>query len=174
MSGASIPKFATLALGLLLGGCSAHHPSPPPPEPFRPGISLSVSEAGLENGAVADRFDLRQVRDLYVRVKVADMPYLAKRALTFINPVGEVFFEEVAAFSVDPTMNVMDETGSGVDTAVTTAKRIPKGWALDRPVPIGGTIFERVPIPDGDWQIQAVVTGTSEMLTTTLHAMRME
>src|SRR5262249_39622331 len=112
------------------------------------------------------RFQLAALRDLFVRVQVANAPSMTVLDLEFTNPVGEKFYETRSLFSLDPSIVNIDDPETGPSRAF-PMKSISGGVALDRSIPIGGTIFTRVPIPDGYWSLQASVAGVPGGLTTT-------
>lgn len=130
---------------------------------FQEGIELSSSEAGLEQGAVSTRFNLLELRDLWIRVRVARMPHISLLRLTFTSPRGEVFYETKLLYSREP--RAMEVQVQGVPHLRTAfpAKRVPGGYALDQPIPIGAGVFMRYPQP-GTWLVQATLDGHHEAL----------
>jgi hypothetical protein len=136
--------------------------------PFRAGIVVSDSQRSLDSGRTRTRFQLPALRELYVRVQVAHPPPAARLELVFINPNGERFFEDRALFSRNRSVVTIDDPVLGPATRAFPIKPIPGGVALDRAIPIAGTIFTRVPMPDGEWTVQATVSGVPGVLTTTL------
>lgn len=158
---------ACTILGALLGA-HEHPPAKPPGHPFRAGIVMSDSALGLTNGKVATRFNLWTLRDLFVRVKVAELPQIALLNLKFINPAGETILEETTAFSLDPAVKHVDDALLGPHANVFRARRIAGGYALDREIAVAGSVLWRSPPLDGDWTVQASVTGLPEILTSPL------
>jgi hypothetical protein len=136
---------------------------------FRTGITFSDSQRNMEAGLTSTHFQLSAMRDLYVRVEVADTPSPTMLELVFINPIGERFYENRSLFSLDPTLKVMDDPLLGPQSRVLPMKPLWGGWALDREIAIAGTIFTRVPTADGDWNVQATVTGSPGTLHANLH-----
>jgi hypothetical protein len=135
---------------------------------FHAGITFSDSPRSLAPRQTSQRFRISGLRSLFVRVQVADVPSLAMLEVVFTNPIGERFFEDRSLFSLDPTLLTIDDVMLGPGTRVFHTQTIPGGYALDREFPIAGTIFTRVPSVDGDWKVQATVTGVPGMLTTSL------
>jgi hypothetical protein len=154
-------------LGTLLGVCEqplAKHPEPA----FRASIIMSDSANSLSHGRVGTRFNLWTLSELFVRVKVADLPQLTFLKLKFINPAGETILEETTAFSPDPRMKKVDDALLGPQANVFRAKRIAGGYALDREIAVAGSVLWRVPPLSGDWMVEASVTGMAETLTSPL------
>jgi hypothetical protein len=125
---------------------------------FAEGIELSSTDAGLEEGRPANRFDFSATRDLWVRVKLAGMRRTARLTLSFVDPSGRVFFEDYLTFSSEGeggTSVGVDRRGRpSVPTTVFAARKLPGGFALDHAVPIDGTNFTRFP-QAGAWKVRA-------------------
>ena len=126
--------------------------------PFREGIELSVSESGLENGLFSDRFNFAQLRELWVRIKVAGMGHTTVIRLTLTTPTGSTFYESNVAYSPDPANNVMIVPNAPHPITVFPAKAMSGGHALVYVVPVAGTALSRYPIP-GRWRVDAAIDG---------------
>jgi hypothetical protein len=163
MRAAALEFLVALALAPAVVACSGNGESS-----FHPGITFADSPRGLATGQLSQRFRISGLRSLWVRVQVADLPSLAMLEVVFTNPIGERFFEDRSLFSLDPTLHKIDDLMLGPATHVFQTQTIPGGYALDREFPIAGTIFTRVPSVDGDWKVQATVTGVPGTLTTSL------
>jgi hypothetical protein len=166
---------ACTILGALLGASpgavpgaapgDSHHAGARPAVPrFHPGIVMSDSAQGLTTGDVGTRFDLWTLRDLFVRVKVKELPRVAILRLKFINPAGETILEETTAYSTDPRVRSVDDPLLGRQADVFRARHIPGGYALDREIAVAGSVLWRSPAFNGDWTVQASVTGLPEPL----------
>jgi hypothetical protein len=138
-------------------------PNPTPTNPFSEGIDLSFAEWALDQGVTSTSFDFLQIRDLWVRVKVAGMEKIVTLQLNFISPTGSTFYSMSQLYTPDPSVT----TGimNNVPSSALLAKAMTGGYALDYPVPISGTVFQRYPTP-GAWTVKASVDGTT--LTTPL------
>jgi len=138
------------------------------PRPFAEGIELSTTELGLEQGLVATKFNFAQTRDLWVRVKLAGMGRFTRLTLSFIDPSGNVFFEDYLMFSPDAnqaqTINMDKEQSPVNPTTVFPAKKLVGGLALDHPIAIDGTNFTRYPQP-GTWQVRARIGDSPRTFT---------
>ena len=158
-----LPRILVLAAALVAGAAAAAPPASRG-NPFHEGIEFASSEAALENGT-ATRFDFLGLRDLWVRVKVRSPSRLVTLKLTFASPGGDAFYETTLLYAIDPRVH----TGkiNGAPTNVLTAKRIPSGFALDYPVPIAGSVFQRFAKP-GSWQVQAQVGSADTPLSAPL------
>jgi hypothetical protein len=149
---------------VLLGaaGCVDRDRAPegtPPPAPAE-GISFGLSQSDLDGNTIS-QMNLSRTRDLWVRVRVAGMARVAQVKLEFVKPTGDVFYEELTPYSPDPTMNTMPMPGIDHPVQVFGAKQFPGGYALDRAIPIGGTVFERYPTP-GTWTVRATIEGQAK------------
>jgi hypothetical protein len=157
------PRILVLAAALVAGAAAA---APPASHgaPFREGIEFASSEAALED-ATATRFDFLALRDLWVRVKVRRPPRLVTVKLTFTSPSGAAFYETTILYATDPGVR----TGriNGAPASVLPARRIPSGFALDYPVPIAGSVFQRFAKP-GSWTVQAQVGSDDALLSAPL------
>ncbi len=160
-----------LSVYLLAGIGSGQAAAPPRSEGvFVEGIELAAQEQDLARGVASSRFNLMQLRDLWVRVKVARIPKTAAFDLAFISPRGERFYETRLYYSRDPKVSSVRQSGTDQPATVLPARRLPGGFALDQPIPIAGGVFVRYPIP-GTWVVRATVTGQDEPLTTTFEAL---
>jgi hypothetical protein len=134
----------------------------------QPALLLSGSRPGFAAGLTSKQFRFRDLRDLWVRVQLPSIPQVAVEHLSFVNPAGEKFYEELVPFSLDPTVKTIPLVQMGMnsphDTQVFAAQPIPGGVALDHPVPIGGTIFERYP-GVGSWQLEARIDSAGTLTT---------
>jgi hypothetical protein len=127
------------------------------PPQFNGGIELSNSQLGLDNGMTSTKFDFFQVRDVYVRVKLQSMSTLITLKLEFLDPAGFAFYETNQLYTTDPSMTMGTMMKPGVPPSPTMpAKPIAGGYALDYPVPIAGSVFQRFPKP-GAWTVRASV-----------------
>jgi hypothetical protein len=158
-------------LALFAAGCTDGSPAPgnpPPPQPVAPALLLSSSRPGFEAGLTSRQFRFVELRDLWVRAQLPSIPQVAVEHLSFVNPAGEMFYEELVPFSLDPTVKTVALAQMGMnsphDTQVFAAQTIPGGVALDHPVAIGGTIFERYPAR-GSWQLEARIDGAGTLTT---------
>jgi hypothetical protein len=161
---------ACFALVVAGGGCQASVAGGPPDlaPAFRSGIVFSASEAGLESGTLGDAFDFYLLRDLWVRVTLPGMPRVGALTLIFLNPRGNVFHVDGPRFSLEPMMKEIEVPGVEHKLPVFAAKLVPGGYALDYPVAIGGTSFQRFPLREGIWEVRAMMEGVPGVLTTTL------
>lgn len=153
-----------LTITLLPGVGSAAAPAPPRGAPRDEGIELSDSAGGLDQGTTSGSFNLMQLRDLWVRVKVSRMPRTAMLTLTFINPHGEVFYETNVLYSHDARAKEVRVQGARHTVTAFPARPVPGGFALDQSIPIGTGVFMRYPQP-GTWLIRATLEGHHEALT---------
>lgn len=167
---------AMFVVGMLAQGCNDTKPTSQtgscvPGEPgctaLSAGIDLSLTESGLMQGETISSVNFVYARDLWVRTRLPSIPRIAEVSLTFINPRGEISYEDRTPYSPDPNVKQMDST-LGHPISVFPAKSIPGGFALDRPIPIAGSVLQRIPAPEGIWEIQAVIDGHSEKLITQL------
>jgi hypothetical protein len=139
----------------------------PDAAPFREGIEFASSQAALEQSKSATRFDFLAVRDLWVRVKVRGLPPLATLKLTFSSPNGTPFYETTLLYTTKTDPKERGGAQGGAAANALRATRIPGGFALDYPVPIAGTVFQRFPTPGG-WKVEAQIESTRTSLTTPL------
>jgi hypothetical protein len=158
-----VPRILVLAAALVAGAAAA---APPASHgaPFREGIEFAGSEAALAD-ATATQFDFLALRDLWVRVKVHRPSRLVTVKLTFTSPGGGAFYETKVLYATDPRVR----TGriNGAPASALPAKRIPGGFALDYPVPIAGSVFQRFAKP-GSWTVQAQVESAETPLSAPL------
>jgi hypothetical protein len=159
----NFPRVLVLAAALVAGPTAA---APPASHgaPFREGIEFASSEAALED-ATATEFDFLELRDLWVRIKVRRPSQLVTVKLTFTSPSGAPFYEATLLYATDPRVR----TGriNGAPTSVLPVKRVPSGFALDYPVPIAGSVFQRFSEP-GSWKVQAQVGSADAPLSAPL------
>jgi hypothetical protein len=162
-------RLGAVVVGALLAvGCSGQHAKTPPP-PFQSEILLTAdARENFDLGITASSFRLHDVRDLWVRVKVPSMPKVATLSLTFVNPLGELFYEDNTLFTTDASVQMSDDIIMHHPVPTLPATPLKGGFALDRIVPIAGSIFHRVPIRDGAWGVTASVEGVPGKLTTTV------
>lgn len=158
-----LPRILVLAAALLAGAAAAAPPASHS-TPFREGIEFASSEAALED-ATGTQFDFLELRDLWVRVKVRQPSRLVTVTLTFTSPSGTAFYETTLLYATDPRVR----TGriNGAPASALPAKRIPSGFALDYPVPIAGSVFQRFSKP-GSWKVQAQVGSADPPLSAPL------
>src|SRR5262245_29035474 len=124
-----MPHLLPLATAwLAFAGCNAEHSPPEKAKPFRAAILLSDSQPALEAGMTSTRFQLATLRDLFVRVQVANPPSMTMLELQFTSPVGERFYETRSLFSTDPTIVNLDDPVMGPSRAF-PMKSIPGGFA---------------------------------------------
>jgi hypothetical protein len=142
---------------------AAAAPAPPRGASRDEGIELSDSAGGLDQGATSRSFNLMELRDLWVRVKVNRMPRTAMLTLTFINPRGEVFYETNVLYSHDTRAREVRVPGASHTITAFPARPVPGGFALDQSIPIGSGVFMRYPQP-GTWLVRATLEGHHEAL----------
>jgi hypothetical protein len=162
---------------VMLAGCNnwkqasptSSTPAPPSMTAFTPAIYLADDPGKFAAGAKQmDGFNFANLDDLWVRVTVPAMQGLSTLHLTFVNPKGEQMFEDHMPFSTDPTQKkTMMAIG---ESSVLTGVAVPGGFALDRKIPILGTVFTRYP-PEGTWQVSASVDGFMTKLSVPMHVM---
>jgi len=157
------------ALCVVGGGCTSGGPAPGAnvPAPLTASITLGRSVADLESGAQPTMFPFGEMRDLWVRVKVPDMPHLTTLTLLLKTPSGDVFDGDAQFYSADPTMNVT-QGGMGMDAPVLRAIKIDGGYQLDRALPVGGTPLQRTPRADGTWGVEAKINGMPGTMTASM------
>ena len=126
--------------------------------PFQEGIELASSVEGLEQGDVSTSFSLLELRDLWIRVKVARMAHTALLTLTFTTPRGEVFYETRQLYTREPHATQVRIPSVRHPVTAFPAKRLHGGVALDQPIPIGAGVFMRYP-QAGTWLVQATLDG---------------
>jgi hypothetical protein len=131
---------------------------PPNFDVFREGITFSSTRPLLEAGITSDHFDFSHLRELYVKVNVADMGGTAPVHLAVITPTGSTFYETTQFYSTDPGMRQMRVPRSPHPIDVYTALKVNGGHSLIYTVPIVGTAVARYPLP-GTWRIEATVEG---------------
>ncbi len=157
--------FLLSALILVRSDSAATAESPTRGAHFEEGIELASSEAALEGDEATKQFDLFELRDLWVRVKVHRPPRLVTLKLTFSDPDGTPLYETTLLYTTDP--KVHRGMINGAPASALQAKRIPGGVAFDHPVPIDGTVFQRYPKP-GSWLVKAEIESTGTSLSTPL------
>jgi len=136
----------------------------PRPAPFREGIDLALTQSGLENGQLADRFDFSRMRELWVRMRAAGIGRNTPVRLTLTTPSGSVFYETTVAYSANPSQQVMMVPNAPHPITVFRAKPTGSGHALLYVVPVAGTALARYPVP-GWWRITATIDGAREITT---------
>ena len=175
---------------LMLAACETQPPAGPPqanmPQP--PGISgpatvpkpqaaptgnllFAETGAGLNNNVTSTQFNFVTLRDLWVRTVISGMPPSTPVVLhlVFSNPLGEAFYHDNVPFGATPGMTPMQMPGAMYPSDVRTATVLQTGgYALDRAVPIAGSVFQRFP-SDGDWTVQATVDGVSGTFEAKFH-----
>ncbi len=155
-------------LALLIGFSPGQAAGPPNPAgPLELGMELASSEKALDSGRVTTEFNLFALRDLWVRVKVPKIGPASLLNLTFTTPRGEVFYETNRFFSHRPQVTTMRLPGQDHPVTVFPAKRLARGFGLDLPIPIAGSVFQRYP-HFGAWVVQAKLSGPNETLSTKL------
>ena len=165
-----------LMAGMLLMGCTngdttggpdTKVPPTTDPTPLSPAITLSSSEGGLQTGVTAKNFNFSQLRNIWVRVTVPTLTKTTQVNLVFRNPLGEPMYETNVLYSADPQTTSMMMAGSMAPVAVSLAKHITGGYAIDVAVPVAGTVLTRYPTSGvGDWTVQAKVDGLDKALMT--------
>ena len=154
--------FIALWLTIAVSGCrsSANQGAADLAPVFRSSIVFSATPAALEQGVFAESVDFQELRDLYVRVFLAGMPRIGMLTLIFVNPNGEVFYVDGAHYAIEPTVPMIDSPELEHPVPVLAAKKVNGGDALDRAVAIGGTNFQRYPVPSGtrEYEITRLVT----------------
>ncbi len=162
-------SYKAACCALLLVACNSGQAPPAGPDlataPLSAGISLASSQEELEAGVTTPIFNLYYLRDLWVRVRVPAIGGLAQLKLKFILPSGEVVYEDASAFSPDPTMTTAIMGPMPYPSTVFAAKPVPSGVALDRPIPVAGTVFTRN-AKAGTWTVKATVDGVPGELST--------
>jgi hypothetical protein len=169
--GRNVAKWALI--GLACAACSRHETATRfglgsnPAKAFRPALTLSDSEAGLAvAGADAPRrFNFAFVRDLWVRVTVPRVLRVSVLELSFRAPDGQIFYQDRFPFTIDDRVRMAMVPGAASPTPAHPAHPIPGGYALDRPVAIAGSVFEKYP-QRGLWRIEATVEGYPGTITT--------
>lgn len=165
--------LCALTLWGLAAGCTETAPAPgpgrsvPAPLAFRSELILADSEAALDAGLGATRFNFTHLRDLWFRAKVSGMPRVSVATITFVSAQGELFYQDAFPFSPDPTMKQMTMSAVSHPLTVRSAKTIPGGFALDHTVPISGTVFERYPSA-GQWEVQVAIEGVPGTLSSAM------
>jgi hypothetical protein len=164
---------AILATTLLATGCNGGTAMTGQPDlamsqqGLTPQLLLSDSQGGLATGMVGNMFNFGVLRDLWVRVTMPSIGPVVTEHLTFFNPLGELMFETMLAFSLDPATQEMLMAGKSSPLTVYLATSIPGGYACDDGLPIAGTNFTRFPTTAvGDWHIKAEVDGIAPLETT--------
>ena len=162
-------RFVALVSACLLAGFGSVPAAPPSPSAgdFVEGIELAAQEQELAQGATASQFNVMQLRDLWVSVKLGKMPKTATLDLAFISPRGETFYETRLFYSRDSKIKSVRPAGGAAPASVLPARRLPGGYALDQPIPIAGSVFVRYPTP-GIWTVRATVSGVEQPMTTTI------
>ncbi len=165
--------LCTLALAMGCHGSAttprSNPPTPTTPAPmtaFKPGVYLADDPARFAVGAQTDKFNFAYLDDLYVRVTVPAMQGMSTLHVNFTNPHGEMIYEDHVPFSTDPMQKTT--TMPIGESNVLQGVPVQGGYALDRRIPIMGTVFTRYP-PDGDWQVTATVDGYMANLSIPMH-----
>jgi|GEM_PF-6281696 len=161
-------KNILFVTAILAGACNSG--SAPPASvapPVVSSITLGRSMGDLESGVQPTSFPFGDMRDLWVRVKVPDMPHLATMTILLKTPNGAVFDGDSQFYSADPTMNVT-QGGMGMDAPVLRAVKIDGGYQLDRALPVGGTALQRTPRADGTWGVEAKLSGMPGTMTASM------
>lgn len=149
--------FKPFLFALAILACGPSVGAGPPEEEIR----FAGSEAALDGAAAPAPFDFLALRDLWVRIKVRKPARFMTLTLTFLSPGGTPFYEAIVLYTTDPTVRVGQVNGA--PASALQGKHMPGGFfALDYPVPIDGSVFQRYPEP-GTWLVKAQVdsTGTS-------------
>jgi hypothetical protein len=133
-------------------GCSSN--SPAPPGTFPEGIDLSITQGG----AASTQFDFAQLRELWVRVRVAQLSGTTVLKLSVTSPAGEPMYESQVAYSADPSVQTMNATGAPHPVSVFPAQAMGSGYVLEYLVPIAGSALSRFPAR-GRWQVSAAFSG---------------
>jgi hypothetical protein len=156
-------RWASIAIAAWLavsgGGCQPPPRSKQMLDPEVAPIVFAADAAALERGELAESFPLASLRDLWVRVTVPELARVALLELSFAGPQGQVLHVDYAHFSADPAIREVDVAEVGHPLPVFTAKPLASGFALDHPVAIGGTVFQRHPTEGDDWQVRATLDG---------------
>ncbi len=146
-----------LIAGVLVGLAACVDSTPAPPLPFQPGVFLATDQASLEKGTYSKGFDFSGLRSLWVRVLVERPAPTTFVSLAFLTPSGERFFQMRSPYSTDglPTMMM-----PGIDhpMSLIEARRVVGGYALDRAIPVAGSVFAKHPVA-GTWLVVAEVEG---------------
>src|SRR5262249_13920532 len=136
---------------------AAAHKSPP--GLLEAGIDLARTEEALNAGDLIREFELMQMRNLWVRVKVPKLDRSVRLNLTLTSPRGDVFYEVNRTFGRVPRDTMSPAPGGKSSITTFQARRIAGGWGLDLPVPIAGNVFQRYPTP-GVWRVAARLSGS--------------
>jgi hypothetical protein len=154
-----------LLIALVLAGCSRQRNAVTLPGagvgPIAPAIAIFGSSADQLAGTPAHAFNFAYQRELWITVSVPMLSGPAKLSLSFVNPRSEPFVEDHALYSSDASMRTVADPAGGHALDVITARTVPGGFALDREIPIAGTVFQRAG-SDGDWQLSATVDGNND------------
>jgi hypothetical protein len=168
---AAMMRATALAL-VLLGGCqNGTAPPPPPPDLSSPPASMSAIHVGrtqqeVETGMAPASFNFSVLRDVWVRVTVPALPGTAQRTVQFVNPKGEIQYEEQLPYSTDPSVKEINVPGMMFPVQVVPAVVLPSGGvALDRVISITAIGFQRLPY-EGDWLVRGRVEGVPGEATT--------
>lgn len=138
------------------------------PASYDTGVTFADSRGMLMGGQSQSSFNFATLRTLFVRVIVSAVPDTTIMHLTFTNPRGEIFYQDNAPFSTAGAGST-SMPGMQSPSMVTPIVKLPnQKLALDRGIPIAGSIFQRYP-SDGDWSVQAAIDGASGPFTATLH-----
>ena len=124
---------------------------------FQQGIQLSDSQRTLHSRASA-RFDLGDLHELWVRVRVAQMPAVSMLNIKLFSPRGFLHYETNSAFSTDPAMRSIEVAGAPHAISVHPARAVPGGFELDLSIAVAGTVLTRYP-KTGTWQVTATLEG---------------
>jgi hypothetical protein len=148
--------FATAVVCALLAACDANAPM----MPFNEGIQLADSPSALDREtSETPRFDFGTLRELWIRVRVADMGQLSMLNVKLVSPRGVIHYETNAAFSPDPAMKTTEMTGAHHPVTVFHAPGRLGGFDLDVSVPVQGTVLTRH-LKTGAWQVMAGIEGS--------------
>jgi hypothetical protein len=135
---------------------------------YETGLTFGDNRGLLMSGQSQSSFNFVTLRTLFVRVIVSAVPDSTIMHLTFTNPRGEIFYQDNAPFSTGSAGSTM-MPGMDHPSQVTPVVKLPNGkFALDRGIPIAGSIFQRYP-SDGDWPVQAAIDNAAGPFTATLH-----
>lgn len=164
----------TILMGLMigaLGGCNPGAQTDAAPADMTPSLQATLqfsdSQMSMGAGMMSKSFNFSHLRDLWVRVTVPALPRTAKLQLKFINPRGEVFFEDSAYYSPDGAAGGMNMQGAPQGMTVRPAGKVGTSFTLDRVIPIGGSVFQRFP-EAGSWVVEAQLDGFAGVIMSPL------
>ena len=164
-------RWIALSLVAALAACKEATPVTPPTPAVEGALQLAPSAEMFDHGGAATRFDLGALRELWVRVKVPRLEQTTAVKLVFIDKLGQPFYEDNAAYALQASTQGMNPGNGGVQLNVHAATVVPGGYALDRPIAIAGSVFQRHP-SYGMWRVEATVTGLATKLTSPLEFVR--